>query len=349
MNALFELKVDPPSARVAGIHPELDRITLKCLSREPEARFDTCGELAEALRTWLRASIPREETAVVAAVLEHAVPPREDLLFYGFDPSSTAPKVELPVHRPIGDDIDDEETRLRGKEATPSTSGVAPIPQARTKLLASPPERPTGSPKTLTVEPTPGSPSTLTMEPMPRAARRPRAVLGFAVLGALLALAVVVGATVALTAGGADDRAGDSDVGADAPDLDPGGAPTPPVDREARVEIEVRFERVPDDAVIEVNGLALEGRSLRTVASTETRSIRVMRDGHQLWRYDAVFTESTDVVVPELSPALWMEPEPPPTATTTTRRRSMATSTRPTPENDGAMRRLGTGIELDYP
>jgi hypothetical protein len=187
------------------------------------------------------------------------------------------------------------------------------------------------------------------MEPMPRAARRPRAVLGFAVLGALLALAVVVGATVALTAGGADDRAGDSDVGADAPDLDPGGAPTPPVDREARVEIEVRFERVPDDAVIEVNGLALEGRSLRTVASTETRSIRVMRDGHQLWRYDAVFTESTDVVVPELSPALWMEPEPPPTATTTTRRRSMATSTRPTPENDGAMRRLGTGIELDYP
>jgi serine/threonine-protein kinase len=321
MNALFELKVEPPSACAEDVPAELDRIALKCLSEKPADRFGTCAELADALRSFLRSASAPEETSLVAAALEHAIPAKEDVAFYGFDPSRTAPKVDLPLHRPVGGDIEDEETLLHSSEGTPSTSGVAPTPMARTRLLD------TGRVGT----------ATMTAEAAPS-----RVPLLLAGLGGLAVLAVVVGVTLAVVIGGdSEEEPLPPDVTASdfvEPELPGPATPSDPV------EIEVRFERVPEGALVEVNGLELDGYVLRTVASDETRSIRVVRDDRQLWRYDAVFNESTDVVVPDLS-----EPESEPDTRTSSGMRRRRSSRMSTNEAAPMMRRLGTGIELDYP
>jgi len=321
MNALFELNVDPPSSRVPAIPAELDEISMKCLAKDATDRFGTSAELADALRTWLRSASPREETLLVASALERAIPVEEDLKFYGFDPSSTAPKVDLPVHRPVGHDIEDEETLLHDREGTPSTSGINPTPHARTRILSAPDQ-----------------PSTRITVPPP-----PRLVVVGSVVGAAAVLAIVVGIAGALAFGEGSD---DAIEAVDAPEAEPSPNSGPPAPTGPPTEIEVRFERVPDDAVIEVNGLALEGRELRTVASDETRSIRILRNDRQVWRYDAVFTESTDVVVPDLSDPELSSATPPPAAPMRPSMRSMTRTMRPRPS---AMMRLGTGIELDYP
>jgi serine/threonine protein kinase len=323
MNALFELDVQAPSSLASDVPTELDRVVLKCLSEKPGDRFGTCAELADALRGWMRSGSAPEETSIVAAALEHAIPAEEDISFYGFDPSRTAPKVDLPLHRPVGGDIEDEETLLHSSEGTPSTSGVAPTPAARTRLLDA------------------GRVGTATMTAEAAPSRLPvvlLALVGFALL------AVVAGVVLAIALGGdSEDEPGLADVD---PTGGPGQQTSSATALAAPVEIEVRFERVPEGAVVEVNGLELDGYVLRTVASDETRSIRVVRDGRQLWRYDAVFNESTDVVVPELAEA---ETETRTETRASSQRRRRRSGRMSVAEPTPMMRRLGTGIELDYP
>jgi hypothetical protein len=164
------------------------------------------------------------------------------------------------------------------------------------------------------------------------------ALVGFALL------AVVAGVVLAIALGGdSEDEPGLADVD---PTGGPGQQTSSATALAAPVEIEVRFERVPEGAVVEVNGLELDGYVLRTVASDETRSIRVVRDGRQLWRYDAVFNESTDVVVPELAEA---ETETRTETRASSQRRRRRSGRMSVAEPTPMMRRLGTGIELDYP
>jgi serine/threonine-protein kinase len=46
--------VRPPSASNPWVPPELDRIVLRALAREPEDRYAWASELAAALRPWAR-------------------------------------------------------------------------------------------------------------------------------------------------------------------------------------------------------------------------------------------------------------------------------------------------------
>lgn len=60
--------VSPPSSRRAEIPPELDRIVLRCLAREPADRFATAGELAHELEAFL-APRPRAAPAAIGALM----------------------------------------------------------------------------------------------------------------------------------------------------------------------------------------------------------------------------------------------------------------------------------------
>jgi serine/threonine-protein kinase len=46
--------VEPPSAANPAVPPELDRVVLRALAREPEDRFPWASELRDALRPFAR-------------------------------------------------------------------------------------------------------------------------------------------------------------------------------------------------------------------------------------------------------------------------------------------------------
>ena len=54
--AILESDPQPMSARVQGIPPGLDEVVLHCLARKPEGRFQSVGELANALAPFERAT-----------------------------------------------------------------------------------------------------------------------------------------------------------------------------------------------------------------------------------------------------------------------------------------------------
>src|SRR5690606_24253735 len=84
-----------------------------------------------------------------------------------------------------------------------------------------------------------------------------------------------------------------------APPAEPPYTPEPP----APSEIAVRFVDVPPDVRLEVDGAALEGSTLRTLASDEVRRVRAFRSDREVWRYDGIFRVSTTVTLPALPEA----------------------------------------------
>lgn len=64
MQRIAAVDVPPPSAAVADIDPGLDHICVKMLQRDPAARYQSAGELADAIFDWLEVqgcAHPQEE------------------------------------------------------------------------------------------------------------------------------------------------------------------------------------------------------------------------------------------------------------------------------------------------
>lgn len=65
----------PPRDHNPQIAEELEQICLKCIEKEPENRFQSAGELADALENWLRGNAPQEAPA---PVVEQGEPEAEE-------------------------------------------------------------------------------------------------------------------------------------------------------------------------------------------------------------------------------------------------------------------------------
>ena len=136
-----------------------------------------------------------------------------------------------------------------------------------------------------------------------------------------------------------------------------------PVERTGPVE--VRFENVPAGVSLMVDGSPLAGAVLRLVPSTTRHHIVAMAGSREVWRYDAIFSESATVTFPA---DIDVTPRDEPRRTTAMRttsmrttsmrtrpsimrtrtRSSMSTMTSPTMTTPSRMR-LGMGIDLSYP
>jgi len=70
LNAVLKAEVAPPSRFVESVPPELDAIVLKALNRDPDARYQTAADFAEALE---QLPMDRATTRTVAAYVEEAL------------------------------------------------------------------------------------------------------------------------------------------------------------------------------------------------------------------------------------------------------------------------------------
>ena len=70
LNAVLKAEVAPPSKFVESIPPELDAIVLKALNRDPDARYQTAADFAEALE---QLPMDRATTRTVATYVEEAL------------------------------------------------------------------------------------------------------------------------------------------------------------------------------------------------------------------------------------------------------------------------------------
>jgi serine/threonine-protein kinase len=70
LNAVLKADIPPPSKFVASVPPELDAIVLRALNREPDARYQTAADFAEALE---QLPIERATPRTVAAYVEEAL------------------------------------------------------------------------------------------------------------------------------------------------------------------------------------------------------------------------------------------------------------------------------------
>ena len=65
-SAILTREPDPPSRANPRVPPELDAICLRCLAKDPAARFPTATELADALAGWSRPRPASESVTVLA-------------------------------------------------------------------------------------------------------------------------------------------------------------------------------------------------------------------------------------------------------------------------------------------
>jgi serine/threonine-protein kinase len=337
MNSLFHMPVPVPSQLFRDLPVDLDAICLRALDREPEGRYESCEDFANALRDWMRSVTSDREPSILASALEEAIPAAEDRSFYGFDPDSTATSVLLPEGAVGG--IHDLQTELR--DGTPSRSEIKPTAPAISV-----------APTAIGLAPESVTFAELEPEPEPEAPRR-WVVGGALAFAALLAM----GIGVAFAVLGTEDEsyavplepAGPPpDVTAGEPEANAGA------EAESR-EIAIRFLDVPDGVALEIDGARLEGTELRTLASDEVRHVRALRDDREVWRYDGIFRETTEVALPTLPEvAVAREPGGQPVRETRTRTRSRDTRRQPaqtTPE-PSVMRtrpRLDNSLDLGYP
>ncbi|WP_370459052.1 serine/threonine-protein kinase [Aggregicoccus sp. 17bor-14] len=138
-----EAQVEPPSRRNPRIPAALERIVLRALAREPEARYASAGEVAGDLRSFLAAQPPYPTRAELAAYMQATFAEEmaqeqerlEAFLAARVDPSTLPTQLEVPASRvlplPLG------EGRGEGSEPAP----VHPTPTAA-PLTAGPRARP---------------------------------------------------------------------------------------------------------------------------------------------------------------------------------------------------------------
>ncbi len=341
LHSLFHMDIVPPSELDPAIPAELDAICLRALARDPDARFESCEDLANALRDWLRRASTEREPAVVSAALEQAIPSAEDASFYGFDPDSTATAVHLPEEDETSDiGTDPEMHEIFDRDGTPSRSGIA-----RTVVH--------DVPTAIADEGAEATPHVVEATPhVFDAGAPPRAGLsrGTVTLVAVVLLgflAAGVGAAVAVF-GAEPEQAADVHPSAPPPPPpEPVPAPAPP----APAEIAIRFADVPPDVRLEVDGAALGGTTLDTFASDEVRRVRAFVRDREVWRYDGIFRRSTTVTLPELG-ATDEAPAPSRPSGPSRRAARRPRRTEPAAMDAPAMRsspRLDNDLDLGYP
>lgn len=64
--------------------------------------------------------------------------------------------------------------------------------------------------------------------------------------------------------------------------------------------VEIEFIDIPAGVSLEIDETRVESGRIRVVPSEEIRRIRAMREGKEVWRYDAVFSRPTSVKVPDV-------------------------------------------------
>jgi len=74
MEKVRAAQAPPPSATNPAVPPELDRIVLRALAREPEARFSWASELRDALVPWARRAGPGGGEAALARRMAETFP-----------------------------------------------------------------------------------------------------------------------------------------------------------------------------------------------------------------------------------------------------------------------------------
>ncbi len=74
MEKVRAARAGPPSAANAAVPPELDRVVLRALAREPEARFAWASELRDALAPWARRTGPGGGAAALARLMAETFP-----------------------------------------------------------------------------------------------------------------------------------------------------------------------------------------------------------------------------------------------------------------------------------
>jgi len=349
MNALFHLEVPPPSSYREEVPAELDRICLLALARDPTDRFESCDALAGALRDWMRSATTEREPALITSLLERAVPSQLDEAFYGFDLDSTSPSVVLPENRDDHGGPDGDTVLRPNLEMTPSQSGVGAIGSGVGRGPAQDSDSVADLPTSI-ADPSARGPDALTaigaarletaIRPVPRppATRAPLLALG------VVAVLVAVGVGTGLALWGDDPAAVP-----ERPSRVPPVRQAPAVAQQPPLRIEIAFADVPPGVVIEVDGSALEGTTLSTVASDEVRHVRALRGDVEIWRYDGIFRESATVPLPPLqAPAAEKQRRPlqPPGS-----RMNMAGTGDRGSEQSGQQGtgRLGNDLDLGYP
>ncbi len=335
MEALFSMNVAPPSSVLPSVPKELDAITMRALSREPEGRFGTCEEMAASLRDFLRARGAQSEAQIVAQWIEQVAPVREDAELYGANPSgatTTYARGELEA----------EPIVLSAPEEGVDELSIA---EAATRALA----RPGASPPTKTVAPPEGTGPVGTYDALThllaggsggsgagssatlsrtdriagrRPAQRPLLLVGAA--GGAVVIASVVAGAVWLARGTATPSV---------PALT--AAPSAPA------QIEVRFQNVPDGTRIEVDGLAVVGARLATAPSPRSRHVQVWRGSEVLVAFDEVLDQTMSIAVPApdvVTPSVAAAPPVRPAGTKRSRPRADDAPPR------GRAPRLGNGL-----
>jgi serine/threonine protein kinase len=86
---LLEEPIVPPSARLPGYPPELEKIVLKAMERDRDARYQTSEELSRALDGWLMTEKAMVSDGSIAAVLKTALGERL---------SKRQQKIEAAIH-----------------------------------------------------------------------------------------------------------------------------------------------------------------------------------------------------------------------------------------------------------
>ncbi len=74
MEKVRAAQAPPPSATNPAVPPELDRIVLRALAREPEARFSWASELRDALLPWARRAGPGGGERALARLMAETFP-----------------------------------------------------------------------------------------------------------------------------------------------------------------------------------------------------------------------------------------------------------------------------------
>lgn len=110
MYAVLHSTIEPPSSRRAGLSPELDRVVMRALARDPAARYASALELADALEAATSPASAREVARWVQATCADALRSRGELvaevesdsaLFA--EPSPQPPPGALFAEQPWGD------------------------------------------------------------------------------------------------------------------------------------------------------------------------------------------------------------------------------------------------------
>jgi serine/threonine-protein kinase len=97
---VLEGVVPPPSTRAAGLPAELDRVVLRALARDPEARFSTALEMAEALQAALQPASRQEVGAWVEELVGDVLARRAEALPPQDGPRDSPPRERALSARP---------------------------------------------------------------------------------------------------------------------------------------------------------------------------------------------------------------------------------------------------------